>query len=332
MNIRLAAAALLASWLCIPGPAAIAQAPSRTAPGAPMTTYTAPRTSAGQPSIEGDWTHNFFIVLEAPPKDAPRLVVSEAEATAIAARVTNAMAEQFEKGLDPEIPEIVRSTEGLPVVRGERRSRSVVEPADGRVPYTPAVREELRQRKPATMNNPEERPNWERCVTDIGLPPVTGIGAAKLNPWLIVQTAGYIVIHTEHGGETRIIPLTDKHRPAALRPLLGDSIAHWEGETLVVETVGLPAKERIRGVSNLVVTPEAVVTERYTRISDVELLYQYTVNDPNTYTAPWLAEYSLYRTSERIYEHACHEGNYSMTNVLQGARVLEAKASAAAQH
>ena len=322
MRLKLAAPALVASTLFLV-PVALAQAPLTPNPDAAARAYIAPRTYSGQPSIEGNWNHNYFLMLEA-PKGVTDLIVPEAQAKAIADRVTNAMAEQFEKGLDPEIPEIVRSTDGLPVVRGERRTRTVVEPSDGKLPYTPEIREELSQRKPATMNNPEERPNWERCVTDIGLPPVTGIGSAKLNPWLIVQTANYIVIHTEHGGETRIIPLADTHRPAVLRPLLGDSIARWDGETLVVETTGLPAKERIRGVSNLVVTPNATVTERYTRVSDNELLYQYTVVDPKTYTAPWRAEYSLYRTNERIYEHACHEGNYSIANVLRGARVLEA--------
>ncbi len=162
-------------------------------------------------------------------------------------------------------------------------------------------------------------------------PPLTGIGSAKLNPLQIVQTANHIVVHTEHGGETRIIPFSRSHRPAVLRPLLGDSIARWDGETLVVETTGLPAKERIRGVSNLVVSPDATVTERFTRVSDVELLYQYTVADPMTYTSPWLAEYSLYRTHERIYEHACHEGNYSIVNILRGARFLEANQNRAAQ-
>jgi hypothetical protein len=311
-------------------PLAVAQTPPRPAPGAAAAAYVAPRTVFGQPSLEGAWTHNYFVILEA-PKGVPDLVVSEADAKAITAKVTNAMAEQFEKGLDPEIPDIVRSTDGLALVRGERRTRSVVLPADGKLPYTPEAREELSQRKPGQMNNPEERPNWERCVTDIGLPPVTSIGSAKLNPWMIVQTADYVVIHSEHGGETRIIPLADKHRPAVLHPVLGDSIAHWEGDTLVVETTGLPAKERIRGVSNLIVPPDSTVTESYTRVSDNELLYQYTVTDPKTYSAPWRAEYSLYRTNERIYEHACHEGNYSLANVLRGARVLEAQAAAPAK-
>jgi hypothetical protein len=90
-------------------------------------------------------------------------------------------------------------------------------------------------------------------------------------------------------------------------------------------------KERIRGVSNLIVPPDSTVTESYTRVSDNELLYQYTVTDPKTYSAPWRAEYSLYRTNERIYEHACHEGNYSLANVLRGARVLEAQAAAPAK-
>lgn len=318
----------MASAWCV-GPAAFAQTLSATAK-TPAPPYAAPRTSFGQPNLEGAWSHNYFLIIEAPP-GVPNLVVSEAEAKIIAQKVGGRVAEVFDKGLDPEIPDVIRSTDGLGVVRGQRRSRSVVEPADGKLPYTAAARQEIAQRpRSAPLDNPEERPNWERCVINQGLPPITRDGSARLNPVQIVQTPTHVVIHSEYGDEARLIPLTDKHGPKALKPLLGDSIARWEGDTLVIETTGLPEKDRIRPVSNLIVSSESTVIERYTRIADNELLYQYTVRDPKVYSAPWLAEYSLYKTDEPLFEHACHEGNHSLPNILQGARVTEAREAAKA--
>ena len=136
------------------------------------------------------------------------------------------------------------------------------------------------------------------------------------------------MLHTEYGDEARIIPFTSAHRPRRSTALIGDSIARWEGDTLVIETIGLPEKDRVRFFSNLVVTSDARVIERFTRLSEKELLYQYTVEDPTTYTAPWLAEYSLYRTSQRMFEHACHEGNYSLPNILRAQRVKDARTAA----
>jgi hypothetical protein len=145
-----------------------------------------------------------------------------------------------------------------------------------------------------------------------------------------VQTPDYVVLHTEYGEEARIIPFSDTHRPKELHQPIGDSIARWEGETLVIETTSLPEHDRIRFFSNLIVTGNARVIERFTRLSEDELLYEYTVEDPTVYTAPWRAEYSLYRTDQRMFEHACHEGNYSLPNILRAQRVKDARTRAAA--
>ena len=304
-------------------PLASAQAPT-TKSGA---TYTAPRTSFGQPSLEGIWTHNFIMLMESSPR-SPALTVPEAEGRLMAEAMGKAIGDALDRGLDPEVPELMRNTDGLPIVRGERRTRSVVEPADGKLPYTPEVRKEaMRGPQARYADNYEERPNWERCITSLGLPPVTGVGTTSVNPRLIVQTPGFIVLHTEYGGEARIIPLSATHKPEALHSHMGDSIARWEGDTLVVETIGLPAHDRVRYFSNLVVPAESTVIERFTRLSDNELLYQYTVQGTDAYTQPWLAEYSLYRTDQRMFEHACHEGNYSLPNILRAERVKDARAA-----
>ena len=292
--------------------------------------YRAPRTSFGDPSLEGVWTQNFVILMEASPQ-APMLVLPEAAARQMAEAAANGIGNALDRSLDPEVPELMKMTDGLPIVRGERRTRSVVMPADGKLPYTAEARKEASRGPQAPrIDNPEERPNWERCITSLGLPPVTGMGTTSVNPRHIIQTPGQIVIHTEYGDEARIIPLAAEHKPKALHTPLGDSIARWEGETLVVETIGLPGNDRVRFFSNLVVPEHATVIERFTRVAENELLYQYTVEEPSTYTAPWLAEYSLYQTSQRMFEHACHEGNHSLPNILLAQRMKDAQTAAPA--
>jgi hypothetical protein len=293
---------------------------AQTPPAKPDPAYKAPRTSFGAPSLEGTWTHNFIIILEA--QGAAPLVVPEAAAKGVAQQVAASVGQGFDQQLDPEVPALMATVDGLPLVRGERRSRSVVMPADGKLPLTPEGKKQQRG-SPSRYEDPEQRPYWERCITGLGLPPVTGVYVASANPRQLVQTQGHVVIYTEYGLEARIIPFADKHQTAALKPLLGDSIARWDGETLVIETIGLPAGDSTRVFSNLVVPATSKVTERYTRVSDAELNYQYTVEDPSVYTAPWLAEYSIYRTDQKIYEHGCHEGNYSLPNILKGARVAD---------
>lgn len=320
MTAKLAAAGL--AFLCFGTPLAFGQAP----PSTPSTAaYVAPRTSFGHPSFEGVWTQNFLIQMEATSR-APMLTLPEAEAKAMAQAVAAGISGGFDRQLDPEVPELMKATDGLPIVRGERRTRSVVVPADGKLPYTPEARKESGRGAPSPpSDNHEERPNWERCITSLGLPPVTGLFTTSVNPRRFVQTPTHIVLHTEYGDEARIIPFVDKHRPSVLHSPIGDSIARWEGDTLVVETISLPKGDRVRYFSNLVVPSDSKVVERFTRLSDKELLYQYTVENPGTYTAPWLAEYSLYRTEQRMFEHACHEGNYSLPHILQAQRVKDTR-------
>jgi hypothetical protein len=307
-------------------PAATAQTPASP----PQQTYATPRTSFGHPSLEGIWTQNFVILMESSPQ-APMLTLPEPAAKAMAEAAAAGIGAALDRGLDPEVPELMKSADGLPIVRGERRTRSVVLPADGKLPYTLDARKESSRGPVSSLyNNHEERPNWERCVTSLGLPPVTGMGTTSVNPRRILQTPDYIVLHTEYGDEARIIPFAASHKPKALHSPLGDAIARWEGDTLVVETIGLPTNDRVRFFSNLVVPGDSKVIERFTRLSTDELLYQYTVENPGVYTAPWLAEYSLYRTDQRMFEHACHEGNYSLPNILKAQRVKDARTAAKA--
>ena len=278
-------------------------------------------------SIEGAWRVNVILPMEATPK-TPDLVVSEQEAKAVAAIAGAALSDEFAKDLDPELPMLVTQSDGLALVRGQRRTRAVVLPADGKLPYTAAARRELAAPPAhASLDNPEQRPNAERCLVGQGQPPLSSF--ALDSQIEIVRTRDHVVIHVEYGDDVRIVPFGKSHGPKLLWSRLGDSIAHWEGGTLVIETVGMPDADRVHIAPTLIVPGDATVIERLTPVSDRELLYQFTVVDPKTYAAPWLGEFSWFRTDKPMYEHACHEGNYSLPNILAGARHEEAVARAA---
>jgi hypothetical protein len=313
---------LMAAALMIAGPVAAAD-------------YHAPRNAEGQPDLQGVWNTHFVLPMEARP-DVPSLTLPEAEAKAFARKLNAEAGKLAIFAQDPEVAEI-RSDDNrsaAAMVRGQYRTRQVVLPADGMLPLTRGARGQIRfienllrtqAEPPFPKDGPEVRPNWERCVVGWGQPPISSTG--DINPRQIVQTRDAVVILTEYGPDLRVIPLTDKHGPLLQASALGDAIAHWEGETLVIETIGLPGKDAIRPFPTLFVPSTAKVIERYTRVSDKELLYQYTVVDPSIYTAPWLAEYSLYGTPKPLYEFACHEGNYSLPNILAGARQAEQQAA-----
>ena len=286
------------------------------------TAFARPHTSKAQlispPDIEGAWRVNFILPMESTPA-TPRLVVSEQEARAAAVIAGKALSDEFAAQLDPELPMLVTQSDGLPIVRGERRTRAVVLPADGKLPYTVAGRKELAGPPPDTpMDNPEQRPNAERCLVGQGQPPLTSF--ALDSHIQILRTPGYVVIHVEYGDDVRIVPITNTHAPKALWSRLGDSIGRWEGRTLVIETIGMPDADRFHIAPNLIVPGDATVIERLTPLSNRELLYQFTVVDPKTYSAPWLGEFSWFRTDKQMYESACHEGNYALRNILSGAR------------
>ncbi len=324
---RLAVTAALAAMATAP---AVAQAapeavyqPTSLKPDASL-----PRTPDGRPDLQNaHWTTNYFPVLETSPLSAT-LVVSEADSRRLVAMASRGFLSSDHPSvkIDPEVEHLIGATDGFPLVRGERRSRVVVLPATGRMPLTPAARAELQATDPMDkpMEGVEQRPLQERCIVMGAVAPIASTLALT---WIrFVQAPGHVVIHAEYGDEARIIPLTDTHRPAALRSRMGDSIGRWEGDTLVVETIGLPPEERIRSVPNLLVPATSRVIERFTRVSADELVYQYTVEDP-VYTEPWLAEFSFHRSNERTFPHECHEGNYSLPNILQGARTADRKST-----
>ena len=294
--------------------------------------YTAARNAFGAPDLEGVWTNGSITRLQR-PKDFKALVPSPYEAAAYERRQRT----RYETGISPTRPdapapeagkvddESAQWSErppGLARVDGEIRTSWIVEPLDGRLPFTAASRAASEQalKDEEVFDDPESRPFDERCLLGGG----GGVAAPIINRDLthIVQTRDHLVIFGEQNHEARIVRIGKTHAPAAVAPWMGDSIGWWEGATLVVETVGLNPSDRWRWNAGdwIPLSTGATITERFTRVGAGALLYSFTVDDPANYTRPWRGEIPLQRSKEPIFEFACHEGNYALTNILRGGR------------
>jgi hypothetical protein len=227
------------------------------------------------------------------------------------------------------------------IVNGQRRTSLIVDPPDGRVPpltaeaqariaasRTARTSDETQRENdpglepPGAYDDPERRPLGERCLLGFAStsgPPILP-NYFYNNLHQIVQTADYVMILTEMVHDARIIRMNGKHAPPTIRKWMGDSVGHWEGDTLVVETTNFTDKTRFRGS-----TENLRVIERFTRVNPDTLLYQFTIDDPATWTRPWTGEYSWPATKDLIYEYACHESNYALEGILRGARFREAQ-------
>jgi hypothetical protein len=178
-----------------------------------------------------------------------------------------------------------------------------------------------------SFDNPENRSLGERCILSFGSsagPPMLPL--LYNNTYQIVQSGSDILIEVEMVHDARIVHMTDKHLPQNVRLWMGDSIGHWEGDTLVVETTNMRPEQAFRGAS-----PQLKVTERFTRVNDKQIAYRFTVSDPEIYTQPYSGEVALNATKGPIYEYACHEGNYALEGILAGARAQEKEALATAK-
>jgi hypothetical protein len=287
-----------------------------------------PRTRDGHPDLEDTlWSMPYQALVEALP--GVPLVVSEPQAQAIYKGFVAVALTNENLKIDGEAAAAFTDSLGFPLVRGERHTRLLVSPADGRLPMKPEARSAYSAAGRAVitkLDNPEERPAGERCLDQATMPPATFLIGA---PRQFLVTPEAVAIHSEYADEVIIARFEKEHAPWATHPQYGDSIARWDGDTLVIETVNFPEWNRMRVTGNLVISPDAKVTERYTRVSAQEIVYQFTVDDPAIYTAPWTGEYSFYPISGRTYASSCHEGNYSLPNILGAARESERLKAAA---
>ncbi|HEV7693060.1 MAG TPA: hypothetical protein VGO52_19655 [Hyphomonadaceae bacterium] len=301
-----------------------------------------PRTPDGKPDFQGVWENRWLTPLEK-TGTFTQLSVTQQQADVIVASVRKMAKTISELANDPEAGD--PDAHSLAVVRGEYRTRMIIEPADGMLPYTPEGQKAAMQQQAwftqrvitGRGEGPEDRLTWERCLAGMGQAPMLyGWAVAAFRQ--IVQTKDAVVIHSEGGGETRIIRIGGKPLPAGMGTFIGDSVARWEGDTLVVETTGFRKDDQFRMFVTgrpIMVGVNSKVVERFARVSGAELNYRFTVEDPAIYAKPWLAEYSLIPAPKgsdgKMFEFACHEGNYGLPNILSGQRQIEARKVVAAQ-
>ncbi len=304
-------------------------------------TYKTPRNGFGQPDLAGTWTNASVTQLERPAQ-FKSLTLTEAEAKGLEKGYSQAVSEDA-KPSDPKAgaPSAAGDPGGYNTfwidpgtkvgrIKGEYRSSWLTDPADGKLPYSAEGRRlfltELRKIAGAA-DDPEQRQVAERCLLGFGStagPPMLNV--LYNNTYQIQQDRDHVVILVEMDHDARIIRLTDRiHPPANIRPWMGDSFGWWEGDTLVVETTNFNPGEVLRpGIpTTIFVSKDAKVTERFTRISASQILYQFKVDDPAAYTRPWQGEMPLNVTKGPVYEYACHEGNYALPSILRGARRAE---------
>jgi hypothetical protein len=210
----------------------------------------------------------------------------------------------------------------LAVVNGELRTSAVVQPANGRMALTDAGEARLRARADGD-DGPEARPVNERCIADAGRPPYRVMSGEMY--FEIVQTPGYLLIHKEGMDPPRIFSVFDEVGRSAVSSWSGSSTHHWDGDTFVIETTGFRPDDTNRrisgpGAAGFPIAPGTRITEWLVPVSADVILYRYKVDDPALYVEPLVVELPLVRTSQRLFESACHEGNSSLANTLLGAR------------
>ena len=285
--------------------------------------YHPPRTSWGAPDLQGAWTNFSLTRLERTP-GVPAKVGEGDDLRAIERTVyDNILPDDALGGKDSEW----WPPSHFAVVDGELRTAWITSTPDGRVPYTPdGLKRRLAARARAFVDydGPESRNASERCLEpgfSAGSPPMQNSPTAA--GYTIVQTRDAVVIVAETYGETRIIRLGARHDAPGGHVWNGDSVGHWEKQTLVVDTVGFRPEEAFRAPI-LYIGPDAHVVERFTRTAKDEIRYAFTVEDAADYREPWSGVMVFKARREPIYEFACHEGNASLADMLAGARYVEA--------
>ncbi|HEY8572582.1 hypothetical protein [Phenylobacterium sp.] len=279
--------------------------------------------AAPAPSLEGDWTTS-TLTPYARPADFKTLIVPEAEAAAYERQRRGKPPEAAKDEVGGDETDWWETDEPLMRVRGQARSSWIVSPADGRVPFTAEAQAGNRARQARTrgdFSGPEVRPDGERCLAGIA-PPLSSGGAN--DGFQIVQTASAVVIRTERANSARIVRLGGAHAPASIRTRDGESVGWWEGATLVVDTRNFADATTPPGPGEDRSTLRVI--ERFTRTGPKELHYAFFLSNPGRYKQPVQGETVFRATKAAIYEVACHEGNYALTNILAGARVQEADA------
>src|SRR5437762_3064933 len=305
-------------------------------------TWTPPRTPDGQPDLQGVWTNNTLTPLQRPKELGSKEFYTEAELAEIQKQQHERLNRDYDEGegeppanhsgvpgAAPENVHYDHAQFGLDwlqsTVAWNRRTSLIVGPEGNIPPLTAEARKRLAEKeakeKGHEFDSAEHRPLGARCLVrdNVGPPLLPTRYNSNLQ---IVQGSGYVAIETEEIHDVRLIPLDGRpHLPKNIRQWLGDSVGHWEGNTLVVDTTNFTDLAPFPGAQNL------HVVERITRADEDTLLYQFTAEDPGYWTRPWSGEVLIKKMKGQLYEYACHEANYGLANTLRGARVAEAEAA-----
>ena len=295
--------------------------PAAVASQTPTSGEASPRLAWGDPDLNGTWSYASLTPLQRPASMADKKFFTPEEA---AERNYGVTLDQPPRAGDVGSYNALWFDRG--VVSSDLRTSLIVDPSDGRLPVRPETEEQAAAQRDYRRAHPGDswldRSNWDRCITYHGVPPVsTGYN----NTYQILQTADYVAIRVENIHDVRIIPLDGRPQlDDGVRQWNGDSRGHWDGDTLVVETANFsdatvhrfPSSRHTRAV------------ERFTRVGEDRIDYQFTIEDQTVYTRPWTAVRPMPRLDDYvIYEYACHEGNYAMTNILTGERASERDAA-----
>jgi len=303
-----------------------------------------PRTASGRPDLQGIWTNKTMTPLTRSrefgenralnPDQVARLESRRQEfldaefADSDPDRGAGAGAQAGDDGNTDDGYNEFWKDEGshIQVVSGEYRSSIVIDPADGQIPYKGDPRAMFRRDPgaPGRSDGPEGRPLAERCLLSFGShsgPPMLPV--MYNNNYQFIQTDDYVVILAEMVHDARIIRLGGPELMADMKKWMGDSAGYWDGDTLVVETLGFHPQQSFRGASE-----NLKITERFARVSASEILYSFTLEDETVFSQPWTGElmFNARPANEVMYEYACHEGNYALPGILAGARQLEVMA------
>ena len=319
-----------------------------TLASAPQKTWTPPRTADGQPDLHGVWLNSGAAPLERPKALEGRQVLSDEEVTEFKRRAARLLADDSNDfaGGDALFLAVLANvdhyknrnttggTDGMIEREFDNRTSLIVDPPDGKIPWTTAGKRRYDASVAAGLAvapaGPEDLTNVIRCLT-YGVPRLgvgNATGAGPLGYYQIVQAPGYVVFIYEAIHEARIIPLDGRpHLPESLRQWSGDSRGRWEGNTLVVDTINFSPNGNVMGSGE-----HLHLVERFTRVATDRINYEMTLSDPATWTKPWTVLIRLKQSQETIYEYACHEGNVEvMDGVLKGARAQEKAADEAAK-
>ena len=297
--------------------------------GAAVAARAAARPKVAAADFTGYWTNASGTPLERPAA-FKTLTLSAADARAYEAREGRIVRGVPGDDVGQDSAEWFGPAPPLLRIGGQARTSWIVDPADGRLPYSPAGRAALGRelRLIGNFDEPEVRPTAERCLLGFGTPADAPLlyTPQTNGAYEFVQTPDGLAIRAESNHDLRIVTFSGGLDGPALRPWMGVSRGGWDGATLVVETEGFNRGEGLRSLPFLLyLSADAKVTERFTHTGPGEMLYEFAVDDPAVFTRPWRGELMFRRLAAPIYEYACHEGNYSLTNILAGARREDAE-------